>query len=210
MYFFDTNRSTLKNVNLLKDDQKRWLVFGLALNRVLVPKLRSFVEQEVQKEYGNVQSRYNIHTQSTSRRLKNLPIPLKYENINGNDALPRLPGGRYDYSKFDFRVTSHVDFAKLYVENHMAKFNSFDEHCDASAVLTLLCKVPVFSRAVQSAAVVSQARNAWVRSVFSDWDPLNFQQRFHEMEQLVKASGLPSADETDLLKELEDWEMKGI
>jgi len=36
----------------------------------------------------------------------------------------------------------------------MAKFNAFDEHCDASAVLTLLGKVPVFSAAVQSAAGV--------------------------------------------------------
>ena len=30
------------------------------------------------------------------------------------------------------------------------------------------------------------------------------------MERLVKALGLPSADERDLLKELKDWEMKGI
>jgi len=49
-------------------------------------------------------------------------------------------------------VTSHVDFAKMYVETFMAKFNAFDEHCDASAVLNLLGKVPVFSVAVQSAA----------------------------------------------------------
>ena len=38
-------------------------------------------------------------------------------------------------------MTSHVDFAKLYVENFMAKFNAFDEHCDASAVLTLCSSV---------------------------------------------------------------------
>ncbi|XP_078364809.1 uncharacterized protein LOC144649228 [Oculina patagonica] len=92
----------------------------------------------------------------------------------------------------------------------MAKFNAFDEHCDASAVLTLLGKVPVFSHAVQSAAGdVRKARNAWAHCVFSDWDPLNFQQRFAEMEQLVKALGLPSADESNLLQELNDWEMKG-
>ncbi len=135
---------------------------------------------------------------------------LKYENINGNDAHPRLRGGSYDYSLFDCKVLSHVDFAKLYVENHMAKFNAFDVHCDASAVLALLGKVPVFSHAVQSAAGdVRQARNAWAHCVFSDWDPLNFKQSFVEMEQLVKALGLPSADESNLLKELKDWETKG-
>ena len=134
-------RSTLHGVT---DNEKRWLVFGIALNKVLVPEICPFVEPEVQKEYGNLQTSHSIHTQSTSGRLKNWPTFLKYENINGNDAFPKLPGGRYDYPRFDCRVTSHVDFAKLYVENHMAKFNAFDEHCDASAVLALLGKVPVF------------------------------------------------------------------
>ena len=34
----------------------------------------------------------------------------------------------------------------------MAKFNAFDEHCDGSAVLSLLHEVPVFSGAVQKLA----------------------------------------------------------
>ena len=200
-------RSTLQNVT---DNQKRWLVFGIALNKVLVTQIRTFVEQDVKKEYGNLQTSHSIHTQSTSGRLRNWPTFLKYENINGNDVFPRLPGKRYDYSKFDCRVTSHVDFAKLYVENHMAKFNAFDEHCDASAVLSLLGKVPVFSMAVQSAAGdVRQARNAWAHCAFSDWDLLSFKQRFAEMEKLVKSLGLSSAGEMYLVNELQDWETKG-
>jgi len=107
-------------------------------------------------------------------------------------------------------VTSHVDFAKLYVEKHMAKFNAFDEHCDASAVLTLLGKVPVFSLAVQSAAGdVRQARNAWAHCVFRDWELLSFQQRFVKMETLVKSLRLPNADEMYLVNELKDWQTKG-
>ena len=201
-------RSTLHGVT---DNQKRWLVFGIALGKVLVNQIRPFVEKEVQKEYGNLQTNHSIHTQSTSGRLKKwLPTFLKYENINGNDAYPKLPNGKYDYSKFDCRVTSHVDFAKLYVENHMAKFNAFDEHCDASAILILLCKVPVFSHAVQSAAGdVRQARNAWAHCVFSDWDPVNYQQSFNEMEKLVKELGLLPNIERNLLDELKDWETKG-
>ena len=186
------------------------MVFGIALGKVLVAQIRPFVEQGVMKEYGDRQTSHNVDTQSSARRLKNWPTFLKYENINGNDVFPRLGGGRYDYSKFDCRVTSHVDFAKLYVENHMAKFNAFDEHCDASAVLALLGKVPVFSPAVQSAANdVRQARNAWAHCVFSDWDPVNYQQRFNEMETLVKSLGLPFIIERNLLGELKDWESKG-
>ena len=176
----------------------------------MVTQIRPFVEQGVQREYGNLQTSHNIHTQSSAGRLKNWPTCLRYENINGNSALPRLPGGRFHYALFDCQVTSHVDFAKLYVENYMAKFNAFDEHCDASAVLTLLGKVPVFPTAIQSAANdVRQARNAWAHCVFSDWDPVNYQQIFNKMETLVKALALPPIIERNLLGELKDWESKG-
>ena len=64
--------------------------------------------------------------------------------------------------------------------------------------------------AVQSVANdVRQARNAWAHCVFSDWNPVNYQQRFNEMEQLVKTLGLPPANERNLLEELKDWESKG-
>ena len=186
------------------------MVFGIALNKVLVTQIRPLLEQGIQREFGNLQTSHSIHTQSTFGRLKKWPTFLKYENINGNDVFPKLPGGRYDYPKFDCRVTSHVDFARLYVENHMAKFNAFDEHCDASALLTLIGKVPVFSPAVQSASNdVRQARNAWAHCVFSDWDPVKYQQSFNKMETLVKALGLPPIIERNLLGELKDWESKG-
>ena len=200
-------RSTLHGIS---DNEKRWVVFGIVLNKILVDQIRSFVKQEVLREYVNLKSSHGIDTQSTSGRLKKWPTVLKYENINGNDTLPKVHG-KYNYAAFDCHVTSHVDFAKLYVENFMAKFNAFDEHCDASAVLTLLGKVPVFSAAVQSAAGdVRQARNSWAHCAFGDWDPVKFRQSFHVMEQLVKALGLPPADQAKLLGDLKDWETKGM
>ncbi|CAH3171592.1 unnamed protein product, partial [Porites lobata] len=195
------------------DNQKRWLVVGIALNKILVPQIRPFVEQEIDKEYNNLKTSHNIHTQSTSGRLQRWPARkfLKYENINGNSLHPKLPGGKYNISLFDCRVLSHIDFAKLYVENFMAKFNAFDDHCDASAVLTLLGGVPVFSAAVEAAAgdVRSSVRNDWAHCVFSKWDPVKFQQSFVEMEHLVRVLALPAADEAKLLAELKDWETKG-
>ena len=41
-------------------------------------------------------------------------------------------------------MKSHIDFAKLFVENYMAKFNAFDERCDASALFALLGKLVKF------------------------------------------------------------------
>jgi len=92
----------------------------------------------------------------------------------------------------------------------MAKFNAFDENCDASAVLLLLGGVPVFSAAVQAAAAdVRMARNDWAHCVFSKWDEAKFQQSFIEMEDLVRTMALPTADEGKIITELNDWETKG-
>ena len=185
---------------------------GIALSKILVPQIRPFVEQEVDKEYNNLKTSHNIHTQSTSGRLQRWPARkfLKYENINGNSRHPKLPGGKYNFSLFDCRVLSHTDFAKLYVENFMAKFSAFDNQCDASAVLTLLSGVPVFSTAVQAAASdVRNVRNDWAHCVFSEWDLVKFQQTFVEMEHLVRVLALPSVDEAKILEELKYWETKG-
>ena len=144
-----------------------------------------------------------IDSQSKSGRLKKWSFVLKYRNINGNDKLPQG-------QDFDYRVTSHVDFAKLYLEIYMAKFNAFDEHCDASAVLQLLIRVPVFSGSVKQAANnVRQARNSWARCAFGDWDSAKLNKCLDDMEQLVKVLGLPRGDEEHLVNELNDWKKKG-
>ena len=192
------------------NNQKRWLVAGIALNKILVPQIRPFVEREVEKEYNNLKTSHNIDTQSSSGRLKSWNKFLRYENINNNNLHPKL-AGKCDYSIFDCKVTSHIDFAKLYVENFMAKFNAFDDHCDASAILTLLGNVPVFSSSVKIAAadVRVAVRNDWAHCVFSKWELAKFQQVFAEMKHLVKTLGLPAANEANLLKELKDWETNG-
>ncbi|KAK2550511.1 hypothetical protein P5673_028881 [Acropora cervicornis] len=160
-------------------------------------------ESEVKKDYEHVKRSKGIDSQSKSGRLMKRPFDLKYQNINGNDKLPKGHA-------FDYRVTSHVDFAKLYLESYMAKFNAFDEHCDASAVLNLLGRVPVFSPSVQKAASdVRQARNSWAHCAFGEWDDAKFNQCFKDMEQLVKVLALPSADEAHLVNELNDWKKKG-
>ena len=185
------------------------MVFGLAL-KDLVDQIRSFVEKEVQKDYDNLKTSHGIDSQSSSGRLKKWSSTfLKYENIKGNDAVPKFHG-KFNYAAFDCRVVSHVDYAKLYLENYMAKFKVFDEHCDASAVLILLRRVPVFSLAVQSAAHdVRQDRNAWAHCAFQDWDSAKFRQCFQYMKRLVNVLGLPAADKTKLLDSLNIWEKTG-
>ena len=195
----------------LSEYEKRWVVTGVALNKVLLPDLRSFVNQEVQKEYTNLVSSHSIHVQTTGSSLgKWLKVRLKYENINCNENY-KLANGKYDYSKFDFKVGNHVDLAKLYLLPFMAKFNSFDEHCDLSAVLNLLGSVRVFPTAIQAAAknVRDQVRNYWAHCNFTEWDAAKFQRSFKNMDNLIRKLGLASNDETKLLNELHDWNTKG-
>ena len=92
----------------------------------------------------------------------------------------------------------------------MAKFNAFDEHCDASAVLNLLGRVPVFCDSVkQAASDARQARNSRAHCTFGDWDGAKFNKCFDDMEQLVKVLGLPHGDEEHLVNEVNDWKKKG-
>ena len=197
----------------MTDDQKRWLVVGIALNKILIPQIRPFVEKGVNVEYNNLKISRRIHVQGPHGRLQRWPASsknlLKYENINGNVSRPKLHGGKFNYSSFDCQVKSHVDFAKLYVQGYMAKFTAFDDHCDASAVLSLLGGVPIFFTATSSAGDVRIARNDWAHCAFGKWNPVKFQKSFTDMEQLVKNMALPSVNERELLVELKDWETKG-
>ena len=178
-------------------------MFGVALHKVLFNQICWFVGDQIKKEYENVKTHRGIDSQSKSGRLMKWPCDLKYENINGNDKLPK----GHD---LDYRVTSHVDFAKLYLQSHMAKFNGFDEECELSTILNLLIRVPVFSASVRVAAdCVRAARNSWSHYRIGDWDSAKFYKCFDDMEQLVKGLSLPRADEKHLVNELNDWKKKG-
>lgn len=200
---------------VVTDNEKQWLVAGIALFKVLIPQIRPFVEQVVEREYQRVMDKHHIH-KPRRRRLRQLPpwgIFLNYENINQNDAnFPKHRGEEWNYDAFDCRVLSKVDFSKLFLENFMAKkYRAFDEHCDASVILSLLGSVPVFSKAVQTAAdaVRDGLRNDWAHCVFSKWDIDKFQHVFDDMAALVGGLDLCKADKEKLLKELEDWRKKG-
>jgi len=66
----------------ISEDQKRWLVVGIAFNK-LVPQIRPSVEQSLQSEYLSLRSSHNIHVQTAPGPiLKKHPKNLKYENIN--------------------------------------------------------------------------------------------------------------------------------
>ena len=155
----------------LTDNQKRWLVVGIALNKILIPQIRPFVEQGINTEYNNLKISHNIHNQGPLGRLQKWPASskklLKYENINGNDVCPRLHGGRFNYSLFNCRVQSHMDFARLYVEKHMAKFTAFNDHCDAYRLCCLCLMGFLYSLLLQALQVMSEWKGMIGRTMSS-------------------------------------------
>ena len=102
----------------LGDKQKRWVVIGICLNRLLLPVLRDFTGQEISKHYTSLKGSKTIDTQVFGSQLTHDgSFKLNYSSINNN-------WGRFKRKErsYDYKVTTDVDLAKLYLEPHMAKF----------------------------------------------------------------------------------------
>ena len=190
----------------LSENQKRWIVTGICLNKVVTPQLRKYIEPLMVTYYDNFKKSNKIHTQTYPTHLKtDGPKKLNYQAINNNQ---NRHGGA---PNFDYKVTSHVDMAKLYLQTFMAKFSAFDESCDASAVLGLLCVVPNFNAVIQAKAqdVRATVRNEWAHCNFADWNEFRYLDVFQKMDELVRSLGLPKNDTDGIVDQLNDWMGKG-
>ena len=100
------------------DKQKRWVVIGITLNRLLSPVLRDFAGKELAKHYTSLKSSSGIDKQVYSTHMKkDGSFDLNYSSINNN-------WGRFKrkVQLYDYKVASAENLAKLYLEPHMAKF----------------------------------------------------------------------------------------
>ena len=101
------------------DKQKRWVVIGITLNRLLLPVLRDFAGKELAKHYTSLKSSSRIDTQVYPTHMeKDGSCDLNYGSINNNLRRFKRKGVRL----YDYKVASAEDLAKLYLEPHMAKF----------------------------------------------------------------------------------------
>ena len=108
---------TVSNFNL-DDKQKRWVVIGITLNRLLLPVLREFAGKELARHYTSLKSSSGIDTQVyPSHMKKDGSFNLNYGSINNNRGRIKKKVDEYDY-----KVASAEDLAKLYLQPHMAKF----------------------------------------------------------------------------------------
>ena len=207
---------------MVSDEEKRWLVVGIAMNKVAAPVLRDFIKQGMATHYANLDVYCNhltapctlntltYHNVNADPNLQR----LKFQNVNNNLHLHGNHKNRYNYS-----IKNPVDLAKLYLPDYLAQFSAFDESLDMSAIVRLLefnNPSPIFhspnpSISIQFSAcdVRENVRNKWGHCDVTDWTDLFFNDCFSKLETLVRSLGLTGAMEKTTLDQLSDWKTKG-
>jgi hypothetical protein len=195
---------------VITKDQRRCVVIGICLNKLLTPVLRTVLANEISLWYNNLCLPPNqIDKQTYRKHAAKLPpstITLNYANINKNYYNHKSRHNAYDYN-----VKDPESLARLFVQPFMAKFSGFDQTMDLSAALALLCEANPFhtSGAAAQANTVRSVRNEWAHCDFSHWSDVNYLACLQHIESFVKKLNLSSADENDFINELNNWKDKG-
>ncbi len=149
-----------------------------------------------------------IHKQTFGKHEKSLlpsTIKLNYDSIN-NNAVHKSP------KLYDYAVKDPLSLAKLFMKPFMASFTGFDHTMDTSAVLSVMCEAQPFiasGAAVLAKNVRSDIRNEWAHCDFSHWSEPNYQSALNDIESLVKAVGLTTAEEKSVLDDINNWRNNG-
>ena len=206
---------------MVSDEEKRWLVVGIAMNKVAAPVLRDFIKQGMDTHYANntychgvstpcALNTLNCHHVNADPNLKR----LKFQNINNNFNNHGNHKNLYNYN-----VNSSVDLAKLFLPDYLAEFAGFDESLDMSAILRLLGfsnPTPIFHSPISSIPIQLSAddvrenvRNTWGHFNVTDWTEVLFSDCFSKLKTLVRSLGLTLGTEKMALDQLSEWETKG-
>ncbi|XP_028407716.1 uncharacterized protein LOC114530306 [Dendronephthya gigantea] len=186
----------------ITDEERRWVVFGLCLTKVLTPALRKVLATEMPSWYNVLcQPPTKIDKQLCSGYKKTLSpstLRLNYKNINNNHVS----------SPYDYAVKDPLSLAKLFVLPHMCNFTGFDHTMDPSAALSLISEAAPFTAASPHAKDVRINRNEWAHCNFAEWTEAKFGACYQNMETLLKKINLSSENKEIFCNELRSWKDK--
>ncbi|XP_028408741.1 uncharacterized protein LOC114531307 [Dendronephthya gigantea] len=195
------------------DNERRWLIVGICLNKVLTPALREVLGNEIPKWYQSLlPPPHEIDKQTLGRHKKKLPpssLNLNYESINNNFTKHKSSVRR----KYDYAVKDAVSLAKLFVKPFMANFSGFDDTMDTSAALSLVAEAQPFHATGASGMarkVRSDIRNEWAHCNFAHWTDVVYQAALKDMETLINHVNLTPSKRKEMLDDLVDWKGKGL
>ena len=205
---------------MISEEEKRWVVVGIAITKVVAPVLRDVIKQRMDTHFTNLDTYCSgLTTPCTLKTLTHHLVngnpnlrDLKFRNINNNHDNHRFKTNLYNYS-----VNSSVDLAKLYLRDaYLAKFTAFDESLDMTAILQLLqfnnyYPAAIFSPDVQTSAdaVRKDVRNEWAHCNVTNWTEAFFNNCFSKLETLVKMLGPKKDRLKTTLDQLSEWQKKG-
>ena len=199
--------ATASATTTISNEERRWVVIGLCLTKLLTPALRNVLATEMPKWHQVLcQPPTEIDKQVYGRhkiQLNPSILDLNYKNINNNHVIRTT-------RSFDYTVKDPLSLAKLFAQPFMSKFTGFDQTMDISAVLSVICEAAPFTAAAAHAkAVRSDIRNEWAHCNFANWTEAKFKAAFQSMEALLKNVNLSPKDEQELCDELNGWRDKG-
>ena len=196
---------------MVSDEQRRWMVVGICLTKVLTPALRNVLDKQMPIYYqGLLLSPYEINKQTVSKHMKNpsshSKFKLNYESINGNFTTHKSSHHNYDYA-----VKDPVSLAKLFMKQFMASFTGFDQTMDTSAALSVIAEAPPFHGSSGIAKKIrSDVRNEFAHCDFSHWTDVNYQAALKDIESLIKSVNLTPVEKKQTLEDLDGWKQKGM
>ena len=202
---------------MVSDEEKRWIVVGIAMNKVVAPVLRDVIKAEMDTHYDDLDKHL-----TPSCTLKTLTYPyantdphlnkLKFQNVNNNSVLHSN-----DKKSYCFTINSSVDLDKIYLPNHLAMFSAFDESMDMTAILNLLGisyyqPNAIFSALTQTTAddVRKNVRNKRGHFDVIEWSETFFDDCFVQLEALVRSLDLNAEKDKKTLADLYERQTKGI
>ena len=215
-----------KHKMMVSDEEKRWVVVGIAMSKVVTQVLRDFIKQEMDIHYTNLDIYCSgLATPCTLKTLTYHQVStdpcfehLKFQNVNDNFQLHGMK--KKDLHKYNYNINSSVDLAKLFLPDHLAKFSGFDDSLDMSAILLLLgfnnpasifySPNPMMPIQLAADYVREHVRNKWGHCNITDWTEDLFSDCFSKLETLVRSLGLTGGLEKITLDQLSDWQTKGI
>ena len=202
---------------MVSDEEKRWIVVGIAMNKVTAPVLRDAVKQGMDANYANLERHCQLlHPPCTVKTLTHGVVRadpilknLKFQNINNNHLV-------HGVCNYNFNIDSSLNLAKLYLPGYLAQFSGFDDSLDMTAILRLLgfrnyTPAAVFSARSRASAddVRENVRNKWGHVDVTEWTDALFNDCFDKLKTLVRSLGLTADVEKNTLDQLCDWQTKG-
>ena len=193
--------------NTISDEERRWVIIGICLSKVLTPALRDVLANEISMWHQTLLLPPDeIDKQIFRSQKKKLPhssLNLNYESINNNST-------KSSSSNYDYAVKDPVSLAKLFMKPFMAKFTGFDQTMDTSAALSVVAEAQPFHASGAGAMakkIRSDVRNPWAHCDFSHWTDVAYQASLKDIEALINL--INPRQKRRILDDLEGWKQKG-